>query len=130
MSEMKNINITDIQWDIDLPNEVTVQIQVDEEREFNLVDYIDKISDALSDEYGYCVFGWRAPEFEKETKKTSEKEENDPFPGISKKRIADILKDYISSDMECAEPEYVREVLESICSEEEMNILGISDMLE
>ena len=49
--------------------------------------------------------------------------------GIRKERIMDILISYIDNDLGTADPGYVREVVESICSKEEMKELGLYDWL-
>ena len=53
----------------------------------------------------------------------------DPYPGMTKSRIADILISYIDNDLESADPGWVREVIETICTEAEIKELGLYNWL-
>lgn len=48
---------------------------------------------------------------------------------MTKERVIDILVSYIDNDLDTANPSYVREVLEDICSEDELKELGLWEWL-
>ena len=48
---------------------------------------------------------------------------------ISAERIKEILVSYIDNDLESAEPGYVRDVLQELCSKDELKSLGLFDWL-
>lgn len=63
MKEVKQIIVTNIEWDApkstELPKKVVININ--EENEYLLEDidgYADKLCDYLSDEYEYCIKGF------------------------------------------------------------------------
>ena len=45
-------------------------------------------------------------------------------------RAKEILTQYIETDLESADPGYVREILEELCTEEELEELGFQDWIE
>jgi hypothetical protein len=49
------------------------------------------------------------------------------YKDISKERIVEILKAYVSNDAESAEPDYIRDTLLSICTDDELKTLGLYD---
>ena len=62
---LKQIIVTDIEWDApeeaNLPNRVTININKDNEYLLeDIEDCADNLSDFLSDEYGYCHYGFKA----------------------------------------------------------------------
>lgn len=51
------------------------------------------------------------------------------LPKIPASRLKSILIDYIDNDLESADPGYVREVIENICTIDEIKMLGLHDWL-
>lgn len=48
---------------------------------------------------------------------------------MTKERVIDILVGYIDNDLETADPGYVRDVVSSLCSEDEIKELGLYEWL-
>ena len=50
--------------------------------------------------------------------------------GLSKERAIEIMQGYINNDLEAADPGYVREVLQSLCTDDEIKQLGFGWAIE
>lgn len=48
---------------------------------------------------------------------------------MTKDRVSEILIEYIDNDLNTADPEYVRETLRDICTNEELKELGLYEWL-
>jgi len=48
---------------------------------------------------------------------------------MTKERVTEILIEYIDNDLNTADPDYVRDVLQGICTTDELKGLGLYDWL-
>lgn len=49
---------------------------------------------------------------------------------ITKERLIDIINTYVRNDAECAESDYLRDSIHAAMSDEEIEELGLEDLLE